>query len=161
MPDTWCRFGGDCTTGTVLPLSQSQEVPEVFPLLSVSLFVSPLRFATQLPSLCKSRPLCWDQGDKVLKYDARHPFATHCSDLQRYFFRPQKITTGLKSIVSHFFKETEKINHPFMVTFVQNIRKVSSDAQLDVFLFNKKKRITFVITTIDIKTFPTLTSLIS
>lgn len=40
MPDTWCRFGKDCTTGTALPSPQSQKVPEVFPFLSTLVFVS-------------------------------------------------------------------------------------------------------------------------
>lgn len=42
MPDTWCRFGKDCATGTALPLHQSQKVPEVFPFLSKAVFVSAL-----------------------------------------------------------------------------------------------------------------------
>lgn len=54
MPDTWCRFGGDCTAGTVLPLSQSKKVPEVFPLLSVPVFVSPSLGHTSLQPATKS-----------------------------------------------------------------------------------------------------------
>lgn len=57
MPDTWCRFGGDCTTGTVLPLSQSQKVPEVFPCLSAALFVSPLLCHPTLQPAPNSAPV--------------------------------------------------------------------------------------------------------
>lgn len=57
MPNTWCRFGGDCTSGTALPLPQSKKVPEVFPLRSVPVFVSPLLGHTSIRPVTKLAPV--------------------------------------------------------------------------------------------------------
>lgn len=86
MPDTWCRFGGDCTTGTVLPLSQSQKVPEVFPFLFAAVFVSTLLCHPTLQPLSESAPvfgLVWG----VCIYPS---FDTHYSDCLRYFLGPRR-----------------------------------------------------------------------
>ena len=86
MPDTWCRFGGDCTTGTVLPLSHPRKSLRYFLSCSrLCLFL--LCFATQLSSLCKSQPLCWDYCEKLCTYHSD----TQYLDLLRHFFFPIKI----------------------------------------------------------------------
>lgn len=65
MPNTWCRFGGDCTAGNILPLPQSKKVPEVFPLLSTPVFVSPLLGHTSLQPVTKSAPVLGLGGKSV------------------------------------------------------------------------------------------------
>lgn len=100
MPDTWRRFGGDCSTGTVLPLPQSQKVPEVFPFLSTAVFVSPLLCHPTPPPACVNVGPC--VGIRLIRCWNTMPIIPLIHTVLICWgnvFRPQKISEGLKSII--------------------------------------------------------------